>query len=404
MTIATGVAKQVRWKKESAWGTAPGASGATILRRVTSDLNLTKDSYESNEIRTDYQVADFRHGVRRVSGSIRGELSPGTYEAFIAAALRKAWAATSSITGLSITIAASGSYYTLTRGAGDWLAGNIKIGDVVRLTAGSFDSANLNKNLGVLNATTTVLTVTPLNGSTLTAEGPIASATLSVPGKRVWTPTSGHLDESFAVEHWYSDVAQSELFLGCKVASMGFGLPATGLSTFDMSFLGKDVTTATSAYYTSPTSANANGLLAAVNGKLRFGNVTVANITGLTMNYEGGMSGDPVVGSNTLPDIFEGRVRVTGQMTAFFEDATYRDAFLNETEATLTAWLASDNTAASKFIGLTVPRIKVNGSSKDDGEKGLVQTIPFMALYNSAGGASTASEQTTLVVQDSDAP
>jgi hypothetical protein len=77
MAYATGVAKQLTYKAESTWGTVPAASGAQALRRVTSNLALKKQTYQSNEIRPDYQVSDMRHGVRSVEGSISGELSPG---------------------------------------------------------------------------------------------------------------------------------------------------------------------------------------------------------------------------------------------------------------------------------------------------------------------------------------
>jgi hypothetical protein len=69
----------------------------------------------------------------------------------------------------------------------------------------------------VLSLTASVLTVMPLNGAALVAEGPIASATFSVPGKRAWVPATAQVDNSFAFEHWHSDVTLSELFLGCKV-------------------------------------------------------------------------------------------------------------------------------------------------------------------------------------------
>ncbi len=88
MTIATGVNKQVKYKVESAWGTVPAAASSQLLRRITSDIDLTKDAYESNEIRTDYQVADMRHGSLSVGGTINGELSPGTYKDFMGLAMK----------------------------------------------------------------------------------------------------------------------------------------------------------------------------------------------------------------------------------------------------------------------------------------------------------------------------
>jgi hypothetical protein len=402
MTIAAGVAKQLRYKVEATFGTAPGATGAQVLRRVNSTLDLSKDTYQSAEIADHRQVADMRHGVRRVGGNIKGELSPGTYKDFIAAALRRAWAAVTAITGASITIAGSGPY-TLTRASGSYLTDGIKIGDVARLTAGSFTAGNLNKNILVTNVTALVVTGIVLNGSTLTAEGPIASATLAVTGKKTYVPASSHTDLSYSIEHWYSDISQSELFRGCKVNTVGINLPPTGMAEIDLGFIGQDITTDTAVYYTSPTAATATGIVAAVNGALLVGGTQIATCTGLSLNIAGGYTGDPVVGANTVPALLPGRVAVSGQFTAYFTDATLRDNFINEDEITLVVALTTSNVAAADFLTLVLPRIKVGGAGKDDGEKGLVATFPFTALYNSAGGAGISSEQTTLVVQDSTA-
>src|SRR5262245_11969174 len=138
MTIATGVGKQLRYKAESSWGTAPGASGAQLLRRVTATPNLKKATYESQEIASHLQRQDFRHGVKSVDFPYQGELSAGTFEDFLAAAVRKAFAGVSDIGSLSLTIAGSGPTYTVTRAAGSWLSGGIKVGQVGRITAGSF--------------------------------------------------------------------------------------------------------------------------------------------------------------------------------------------------------------------------------------------------------------------------
>jgi hypothetical protein len=408
MPLATGVAKQVRYKVEATYGTPPGAASAQLLRRVQSTLDLSKDTYQSNEIRDDYQIADFRHGVRKVAGSLNGELSPKTYADFIAAALRRDFAAVSAITALSITIAAGSllggmQTYTVTRAAGDFLTGGIKIGDVVRLTAGTFNVNNLNKNLMVVGLTATIATVVALNATALTAEGPIASATLSVVGKKTYVPTSGHTDKSFSVEHWFSDVAQSEVFTGCKVNTVGIKLPATGMATIDVGLVGKDLVTATSQYYTSPTAATATGVVAAVNGVLVVGGVPMAICTGIDLNIEGGYSGEAVVGANTVPNQFPGRVKASGQFTAYFENGTLRDAFLNETEINLIVVMTANNDAAADFIGFTLPRLKLGGASKGDGESAIVATFPFQALFNSAGGTGVNSEKTTLVVQDSQA-
>jgi len=408
---AAGLYKQLAYKIEAAFGAAPGQSAGQLLRRVESTIDLNKDTYKSNEKRPDFQIADYRHGVRRVAGKLSGELSCATYKDFFAAALKRDFAAGAAATGASITIAGTGPY-TVTRAAGSYLTDGFKAGDVVRLTAGSFNAANLNKNLLIVALTATVATVVTLNGSALVAEGPIASAGVSVTGKKTYLPTSGHTDKSFAFEHWYVDQVQSELFLGCKVDKLSLALPPTGLATISMDMMGQDMAdtaakrggiATTAQYFTSPTAITSTGALAAVNGVCRISGQPVASLTGLTIDIDPSFNGDPVVGSNTVPFLFPGQVPITGQLTAYFDSTALRDAFINETEIDLIGAFTADNTAASDFIAIVLPRIKVGGAAKNDSDGGLVQTLPFQALLNVSGGGGIATEKTTISIQDAQA-
>ena len=99
--------------------------------------------------------------------------------------------------------------------------------------------------------------------------------------------------------------------------------------------------------------------------------------------------------------MFPGRVNVTGQFTAYFDSATFRDNFINEDEISLVMALTTSNIALADFVGLTLSRIKLGGASKTDGEQGIVATFPFQGLFNVNGGAGTSSEQTTLTYQES---
>jgi hypothetical protein len=402
-TIATGVARQVKYKVESTWGTVPAAGSAQRLRRVSSTLNLRKQTFESNEIVSHLQRVDYRHGVRTVEGTLSGELSPGTYKDFMAAAVRRAYAAISASTGMSITIAGSGPTYTITRAAGSWLTDGVKVGHVGRLTAGSFNAVNLTKNIAVLSLTATVLTVMPVNGVALVAEGPIAAATWTPTGKHTFAPSTGHTDLSYSIEQWFSDLSLSEVYSGCKINRMSLAVPPNGMSTIGIDFMGKDVTTAGAEYFTSPTAETTTGIAAGANGVLIAQGATIATLTGLEIGLDGNMNAVPVIGSTTYADIAEGRIMVSGRLTGLFDSATLRDYFLNETEVAVVAILPVSPSAAADFVSITLPRVKVGAADLDDGDKSLIRTLPFVALYNSAGGAGTSSEQTTIAFQDSQA-
>ena len=402
MPIATGINKRITYKPETTWGTLAGTTGGNVLRRVTSNFNLEKETYQSNEIRTDYQIQDMRHGVRSVAGSLSGELSPGSFADFLAAGVARDFTAGVSATGLTYTIAASGNYWTVTRTTGSYLTDGFKVGDVVRITAAGGNAANTGKNLLILSLTATVATVMPLNGVALVAESTIASATVAVFGKKTYAPTTGHTDKSFTVEEWYSDIAQSETYVGNKVNTIGMAIPATGLVTCDFGFMGKDLgQAATSAYFTAPTAATTTGIFASVNGALLINGNPVAVVTDVSVNVNRNLANATVVGTNSIVDLFEGRIVVDGNFSAYFQDATFRDLFKDEVEASIVVALTTSNDKAADFFTVVLPRIKINSNTRDDGEQGVVAQHSFQALLNSAGGTGVATEKTTISFQDS---
>jgi hypothetical protein len=112
MTIAQGINKTVAYKKQSGLGVAASGAGGTLLRRVTTSINQTKDSYENNEIVSHQQSTGSTYGIAKSAGTLNGLLSGTTWMPFVGSLVRKDPAATAAISSLSLTIAASGSNYT----------------------------------------------------------------------------------------------------------------------------------------------------------------------------------------------------------------------------------------------------------------------------------------------------
>jgi len=394
MALATGVGKELRYGVESVFGTASVAAGQQ-LRRVTSTLDLVKDSYQSQEIISHYQIQDFRHGTRRAEGSINGELSPGTYADLLEAALRRDF--TAAITTTAITdVTADAGGKTFTRSTGSYLTNGFRVGMVVRWSGFAGGSATDNNGRNYL--------ITALTATVMTVDGPVVSdaagdtVTCSIVGQVTWTPTTGHTNKSFTFEHWHGDVSQSERFLGCRINTVELGLPPSGMATIGLGVLGQNMATAASALFGSPAAATTTGIGAAVNGVIRVGGTALATVTGLSISVAGGMSTGQVVGSNMTPDVFAGRVNVTGQLSAYFENGDLRDAFLDEDEVDVYAQLTLSNAANADFIGLYLPRVKFGGASKSDGEQGLIQTLPFQALRQAG---VTGGVESTILIQDS---
>lgn len=397
--IAKGISKKIGYRKETTWGTLAGATGAKYLRRVTANFNLTKETYESAEIRTDAQIADFRHGVRSAEGSLNGELSPSTYSDFMQSVLARDFTTGGTVAGASITIATSGVFFTITRAAGSWLTDGFYVGNVVRLSGAGFNAANVANNLLIVSMTATVLTVKVLSATTLVAEGPIASAGASAVGKLTYAPLAGHTDDSYTVEEWYSDIAQSEVYTGMKVGTMNVQLPATGLVTCDFSFMGKNLDQkGTTQYFTSPTAAGTNGIFASVSGAMVVNGAPVALITSMDFTVERGLEAANVVGSNFAADVFTGRIRVTGNFSTYFQDGVFRDYFDSEAKISLVVALSTGGEKNADVVSFSFPLVKVGSATKADGESGIVQDHSFTALLNPV--TTNGLIGSTVMVQD----
>ena len=407
MPIAVGVKKTLAFKKQSALGTIAtgGAATGQYLRRVTSTIDLSKNTITSKEILPSQQRRDFRHGVKSVGGTISGELSVGGYQSFFESLLRQTVqtaATTGALTNITAAVT-SGAAGTFTRAAGSYFTDGFKIGDVMQWTGWATTGVpNNTHNFLITNLTATVMTVLALDGVAVGAKASGDSVTGTLVGKKTWIPSTGHTRDYYTIEHFYSDVTLSEVFTDCVVTSAKVSLSPSDMAKVDWGIMGLNMTTAGAAYFTSPTAPSTGAITAGVNGALIIGGVVVAYVSSLSLDIEGSYTAPGgVVGATVDPDIFPGGLDVSGQMTLFFVDATYRDIFVNETETSATIVLTGNNTATSPVISITMSRIKFGGATKDDGEKGILLTVPFTALENINGGAAAANLQTTISIQDS---
>ena len=415
MALAEGVSGRIAYKAHSTGvitpgvepvlATDPAASGGQILRRVSSTLALSKDTYQSNEIRGDRQIVDFRHGVKRVQGNISGELSPLTYADFFEAAFRGTWEA--AVTGDETdftSVAADNATSKFTFAGGNPVTEGFRVGHIMRFSNLS-DADNNAKNFLILafgGTSNREVTVYPAPDD-MTADSAFSVASI---GKRLVNPSSGFVSRKYAVEIWNQDVDIARLFTECRVGGFNAQLPASGIGTVDFDFMGRNMTmyeSGAAPFFTSPAAETTTGVTAAVNGLLRASGQTIAVITGLNIQLQLSPSADPVVGSNLVPEIFLGRANVSGQLTAFFENADLINDFVNEAEIELLAYLTTTSAVNTPALTFYMPRVKLGGADlQTQGESGQSITIPYQGLKSTAVEASTGIASTTLQICDTE--
>ncbi len=380
---------------ESAIGTSPSGSGTSQrLRRVSSSLNLSRPPFQSAEVRPDFQVSAMRLGGHQVGGAIEGELSIGTWDDFLDALLRTTAAGGASASNSDFTsITVSGG--TATIGSGSFLSKGFKIGDIVRFT-GMSAAANNNTNFRITSLTASTLTTSPA----LTDMTSDTSFTMAVVGHKSVMGTS---KTSFTIEHYFPDTDEGELFSGCRLSGAAFNLQPNGMAGISLQFMGlkgQNISGSSAPYFTSATAATVSDVLTAIEGGIRLGGAERADITGLNFQVAQNQQMQPVIGSLYSPDVFYGRMLVSGNLTAFYSKAT-ADLFVNETVADLVFAANASGGAPQDFICFNMQNVRLSSAQKTiAAEGGLIAQHSFQALLKT-GGSGTAYDQSSLVIQRS---
>jgi hypothetical protein len=130
MTIATGSRHDMAYVVESVFGTTPTTPTFTPIRHTGTTIGLSKDAIESEELRQDRQIANYRHGNKSVAGDVNIELSYGTFDDLLEATLAGTWATNVLIAGTTRRS------YTVERHHTD-------IGKYLRSTGCSFNALSL---------------------------------------------------------------------------------------------------------------------------------------------------------------------------------------------------------------------------------------------------------------------
>src|SRR5690606_36461361 len=94
MAVASEYARDIAFVAEDSVGVTPGPSPAPTMKflRFTSGFPTTvKNTFASDEVRSDGQITDMRPGTRRISGDLGFELSYGAFDDWLQAALGGTW-------------------------------------------------------------------------------------------------------------------------------------------------------------------------------------------------------------------------------------------------------------------------------------------------------------------------
>jgi hypothetical protein len=404
-TNAQGINKFLSVGKQSALGTPKVGGGCQYLRRRTATFGVTNNTYENDEIARHHQSTGVTLGAKKVAGKLDGLSSSLTYQLLYEQLLQADAAATAPLTiGVDCTTQATAPQFV--DGSSAFLSSGLKVGDVVQFTGFTTTAtANNSRNFWITDLTAGNMTGIFLDGTAVSPKAPeTGSVTVTVVGKKIVVPTSGHTTNFLTFEEWYSDISKSDLWTDCQVAQIQVGIPSTGNSTFAADIVGLNVTRGTAQAQTTPTAETTTQVHSALYGHLYANGVAVTNATGVTITItDSAAPTDAVMGSSASSDIQRQRIKVNGSFTAQFNNTALETLFDAGTVISLCAVSTADSSATSNIIAFTIPTLKLLNNQPDDGEKVIVRTYQFEAEIpsTSVGGAALKFNQAIISVQDS---
>jgi len=199
----------------------------------------------------------------------------------------------------------------------------------------------------------------------------------------------GTTPKFFSVEDYAADIDQARVFTGLSVSTMGISLAPNQMVTTTFGMVGKDMTIG--AVEKTQDAASGAAPFDAYSGDISIGNVggatPVAIVTSLDFTLTNSFAPTFVIGDASAPSLEYGRAEVEGTLTAYFEDATLINRFLNETETEIEVSV-DDPTGANSYT-FTFPRVKINSADVGvDGPTSRMISLSFVALYDTTEGTN----------------
>ena len=196
----------------------------------------------------------------------------------------------------------------------------------------------------------------------------------------------GTTPKFFSIEDAATDIAQFRLFTGMSVSSLAVSIRPNQMVTGTFSMVGKDMTISGTSVDAVKTASSLNQPFDSYSGALSIGTAggsltAAAIVTGIDFTINNALAPTFVVGSASTPQLEYGMATVEGTITAYFEDATLINRFINEVATGLQV-VVDDPTGLSDYTWL-FPRVKINGADVPvDNPTSRIITMPFVALYD----------------------
>lgn len=373
---------------ESTYGTTP--SGPPTLKNVrftSESLQKKTTTVTSQELRSDRNTTDLIRVDQNAGGDVNFEFSYAAFDDWLEYGLLAdaTWPSAvdfnvNSATN-NITIATSGSNFTLTAASSVWISSGLNattsVGKWIRIS-GMTNAAN-NGYAKIVSVTTTVLTVTQLAMSAGTQN----SGTVAF--RQMPEIKTGVTLKSMSIEKAYTDLSSTfAVYTGMCIDSFSLDFAIGAVVKGNFSFIGKNEVSGSSTVGTgSNTAAATNGVLNTVDHITAFmENGSSLSITKLSMSLKNNLRARGQIATLGAVSVGTGAIEVTGSIEAYFTSNTTLDKYRNMTATSLALKIL--DSAGNAYV-IDLPNVKFSdGKAVSTGiNTDVFLTLNFTAIMHS---------------------
>ena len=346
---------------------------AQALRFTSEDLKIDTTTTISEEIRDDRQYSDIIPTKIEATGSIKTEMSYGTYDDFLRAAISNSWVAANSYSGTT-----TGTTIAVVTGTGvdapnqlvitETAHTPLKVGEAIMLSGFSGTTAEKNNGKVVVITDDTGTTATVGKYETVPALFVAASTTAG----DALIENSGSIqngldDTSFSIEKQFNDVDKHLIYRGMSVNTASFTVEAESIVTTDWTFIGKSGETLSSQILegsgdTAHTIATTNPIVSAGTQDclLIIDGEEAGFVKSVSSEINNNLRGKTVVCVVGNAEIGQGRFMFTGNLSMYFKDFSIYQKYLDNETASLVFTIGNTRDG---FYLFNLPRIKFTESN-----------------------------------------
>lgn len=393
MPLATANRAQLRYIKESAFGTIPGAGNPNKLRMTGESLAFAIKKETSKEIRSDRQVTDLVPVGASANGGINFELSYGEYDKLFEAFFMGTWS-TFGTGGVGDAIPTSATFAasTLTAGlatSGNSIFTNLRKGQWIKITGSTISAQNIYAQVSTtVSPTSTVLT---FEGSPFTGITGNGGTNVKIQSLQL---INGTAESSWTIERELADVAQFFAHRGMTPDKLSLKFASGAITTGTFEWQGKDVVRAgTTQLPGSPVASYAYDVMNAVSGvgDIYEGGTLLAGtfIKSVDLSLSNKLRARDAIGTLGAVSIGTGTLEVTGNMEVYLQDGTLYDKFVNNTASSLV--LRTSSSDGNGYF-LSLPRIRYQDAKVQAGglDTDVMLSMPFTAILDPVQGHTIA--------------